>query len=77
MSAPPKFSLAAQIEALALACTRQATLANGGTVRGLRGQSAEEYDLQRLQAVTRTLLWMQANDAEIRAFVDARKASKP
>lgn len=77
MSTPPKFSLAAQIEALQTACTRQAALANGTTIKPLRGKAAEAYDLQRLQAVTRTMLWLQANSAEINAYAEAKKAGKP
>lgn len=73
----PRISLNQQIEALQLACTRQQTLANGGSVRALRTRSAEEYDLTRLQAATRTLLWLQANEAEIRTYLDTKKAGGP
>jgi hypothetical protein len=65
----PRISLNQQLEAVGFAAARQATLAQGGTVKGLRPRSVEEYDLQRLQAVNRTLLWLVEHEAEIKAFL--------
>lgn len=73
MTTPRTFSLAQQLDAMHLACTRQRTLAQGGTVKSMRRSAEEAFDLERLQAVTRTLLWLQDNEADVRAFIDARK----
>lgn len=73
MTEAARVSLNQQIEAVSFACTRQQTLANGGTVKGMRGKSAEQFDLARLQAAFRTLKWLEANEAEIRAALEERK----
>jgi len=64
-----RVSLAQQLEAVLLACTRQATLARGQSVKALRTRAQEEYDLDRLQAVTRTLVWLQANQEALTGFL--------
>ncbi len=74
MTSPAKISLNNQIEAVRLAETRQRALANGQSVKGLRGRAVEEFDLQRLNAAARSLEWLRENEAEIRAWVEARKA---
>lgn len=68
-----RISIGQQIEAVGFAVTRQASLANGGSVRGMRGRSTEEYDVKRLQAALRTLEWVRANEGEIRAWIAAKK----
>ncbi len=70
----PKISLPQQIEAVRFAETRYRTLATGGTVKGMRGKSAEEYDLQRLGAAARTLEWLKEHEADIKALLAGRKA---
>lgn len=65
----PSISLAQQIESVRFAETRQRSFASGLTVKPMRGKSAEEYDLQRLSAAARTLEWLQANEAAIKAFL--------
>jgi hypothetical protein len=74
MTAPAKISLSQQIEAVRLAETRARSLANGVSVKPMRGSSAERYDLQRLNAAARSLEWLKDHEAEIRAWVAARKA---
>lgn len=69
MTDAPKISLNQQLEAVQVACSRQAALANGTTLRALRPKNAEEYDLQRLQAVTRTLVWLRDNQEALAAFL--------
>lgn len=64
-----KISLSQQVEAVRFAETRQRTLAGGGTVRGMRGESVEQFDLERLSAAARTLEWLQQNEAEIRKLL--------
>jgi len=64
-----RVSLAQQLEAVQLACTRQATLARGQSVKALRTRTQEEFDLDRLQAVTRTLAWLQTNQEELTGFL--------
>ena len=73
MSAPAKISLNQQIEAVRLAETRARSLANGQAVKPMRGASAEQYDLQRLNAAARSLEWMREHEAEIRAWMVERK----
>ena len=68
-TAPRKISLSQQYEAVGFALTRQRALAGGGSVRGLRGQSTEVYDCERLAAVMKTLDWLMANEADIKAFL--------
>jgi hypothetical protein len=79
MTAPAKISLAQQIEALDFALTRQRNLARGGSIKGLRGRSAEEYDCERLAASIRTMEWLSAHERDIRAFIaltpEARRAA--
>lgn len=74
-----KISLAQQYETVQFALRRQSTLANGGTLRGMRGKSTEEYDIARLKAVCGTLDWLMANEPDIRAFLrlppEGRKAA--
>jgi uncharacterized protein YcbX len=72
----PKISLAQQLDAVQFALRRQQTLATGGSVRGLRGRSVEEFDILRLRAALRTLEWLEANEAAIREAL-ARKAPAP
>ena len=69
MTSPAKISLAQQYEAVQFALVRQRTLASGGSVKGLRGRSAEEYDCARLQAAVRTIDWLMANEPSIKAFL--------
>jgi hypothetical protein len=69
MTGPRTISLAQQREAVHFATVRQGAIAGGGTVKGLRARSAEEFDLQRLQAALRTLDWLQSHEAEIRAYL--------
>jgi hypothetical protein len=64
-----RFSRAQQMEAVNFALTRQRTLARGGTVKGLRGTSTEEFDCQRLEAVVKTFDWLQDNERDIKAFL--------
>jgi hypothetical protein len=64
-----RFSLAQQQEAVSFALTRQRSLARGGSVRGLRGKSTEEFDCLRLEAAERTLTWLMTQEREIRAFL--------
>lgn len=72
----PKVSLSQQAEAVLFALRRQETLANGGSVKGLRGRSVEEFDLVRLRAAARTIEWLEANEAAIRAFLALPPASR-
>jgi hypothetical protein len=76
MTAPPRFSLAQQIEAVRFAETRQRTLATGGSVKGLRGTTVEGYDLQRLNAAARTLEWLRDHEADIRALLALSPAAR-
>lgn len=69
MTAPAKISLHQQREAVQFALTRQRTLAQGGSIRGVRGKSAEEYELTRLVAVTKTLDWLMDHEPDIKAFL--------
>ena len=74
-----KISLAQQFEAVQFALRRQTTLAGGGSLRGMRGKSTEEYDVARLKALLGTIDWLMANEPDIRAFLrlppDGRKAA--
>lgn len=74
MTTPARISLAQQIEAVRLAETRARCLGQGIAIKPVRGASVEQYDLQRLNAAARSLEWLQTNEAEIRAWVEARKA---
>ena len=65
----PRVSLRQQIEATRLAETRQRALASGQAVRGLRPQSVEAYDTQRLGAAARTLEWLARHEADIRDYL--------
>ena len=69
MTEPRRITLDQQREALDFAVRRQEALAKGATVRGLRGRSTEEYDLERLRAAARTLDWLGQHEAEIRAWL--------
>jgi hypothetical protein len=69
MTAPAKISLAQQFEAVQFALRRQSTLAGGGSLRGMRGKTAEEYDVARLKAAAATLDWLMANEPDIKAFL--------
>ncbi|WNJ89145.1 hypothetical protein [Bosea sp. 685] len=74
----PKVSLSQQAEAVRFAETRQRSLACGGTVRGERSKSVEEFDIVRLGAAARTLALFSQNEDELRAFLqlpaEARQA---
>jgi uncharacterized protein YcbX len=74
-----KVSLAQQYEAVSFALTRQSALARGGSIKGLRGKSTEEFDVERLRAVVATLDWLMANETDIKAFLrlppEGRKAA--
>lgn len=75
---PPRVSLNQQIEAVRMAETRQRTLAQGGTVRGLRGEKIELFDLERLNAAARTLEWLQQHREEVvRVAAEIAQAAKP
>ena len=65
---PRKFSLAQQHEAVRFARVRQCGLAAGQSIKGLRGKQVEEYDVERLAAVLKTLDWLMINEADIKAF---------
>lgn len=69
-----RVSLAQQIEAVTFAAQRQRALAAGAAVKPMRGQSVEQYDLQRLYAAVRSLEWLAQHEAEIRAWLADRKA---
>lgn len=63
-----RISLAQQMEAVQLAAVRQASLATGATVKGLRPRSVEQFDAERLKAAVRHYVWLQEHEAEIRAY---------
>ncbi len=69
-------SLGQQIDAMHMACTRQQAAASGQTVRPMMTRSQEEHQLARLQAVTRTLVWLQSHEAAIRAFLALPASSR-
>jgi len=73
-----KVSLSQQAEAVRFAETRQRALAGGGTVRGQRSKSVEEFDIVRLGAAARTLALFAQNEDELRSFLqlpaEARQA---
>lgn len=73
MTTTQRISLNQQIEAVAFAVVRQSTLANGQSVKPMRGRSTEEYDLARLQAAKKTLEWLAANEPAIRAALSEKK----
>jgi hypothetical protein len=79
MTAAHKISLAQQIEAAQWAQRRQQGLADGQSLRGLRGKSVEQFDVERLRAVVATLDFLVANETDIKAFLrlppDGRKAA--
>jgi len=72
----PRISLAQQAEAVDFALARQVSLANGATVKGKRGGSAERYDVQRLQAARRTIEWLMSHEAEIRSYLRLPEAGR-
>lgn len=69
MTAPVKFSLRQQVEAVRYAESRQAAVKNGGSYRELRPAREAEYDVQRLNAAARTLEWLQQHEDEIRKLL--------
>ena len=74
MADAPKISLAQQLEALEVATTRQRALATSGRVQAMRPKNAEEYDLTRLQAAVRTMIWLRDNHADLHEFLALPKA---
>ena len=77
MSDQDKISLPQQIEALTIALTRQAALAQGTTIKPMRGKQAEQYDVLRLQAALRTLRWVDAHQDVLRQAHAHIAATKP
>lgn len=74
MTDAARISLAQQIEAVRFAETRQRVFALGKSVKPMRGETAEKYDLMRLAAAARTLEWLARHEEDVRAFVAARRA---
>lgn len=60
-----EISLHAQRQALATAIDIQKRLASGQTVRAAMTKSKEEFQLQRLLQVERTLAWLEKHRAEV------------
>lgn len=65
-----KISLAQQLEAVEFALRRQQSFVNGTkNIRELRPDAVARFDADRLDAVVKTLRWLQSHEPEIRAFL--------